>query len=97
LSLFSLTGEFFRVIGSTEAGGKLNDVCFASNGDIVAAGSDKHDILVFSPDGPGSRLLRRFGSNGERDGQFKRPIAVAFAQGRLYVLDAVSARVQVFE
>lgn len=95
LSLFAITGEFIRVIGATEAGAALFDVCFDNDCDIVTAGYGKHEIIVFSPDD--SRVLRRFGCKGTADGQFMFPTAVAFAQGRLYVLNRLDTRVQVFE
>ena len=95
LSMFTISGEFIRVIGATEVGGWQCDVCFASSCDIVTGGYDKHEIIVLSADD--DRVLRRFGCEGTDDGQFQYPIAVTFAQDCLYVLDAHSARVQVFE
>lgn len=92
MSLFTLMGDFLRCIG--EGTLKLPvDVDFASNGDILVA--DHHRICVFSPDG--STLLRAFGSEGDITGHFKCPTALAMHGDKLYVIDWMSHRVQVFK
>lgn len=95
LSVLTVTGELVCVIGSREDNGDLTDACYTSCGDIVTVGSGNQEIIVFSSDG--STVKSRFGSYGNDNGLFQYPCAVAYVQGRLYVLDEDSVRVQVFE
>lgn len=53
-----------------------------------------HDIKVF--DGQG-RLVARWGQRGDGPGEFNLPTHLAFAQGRLWVTDALNARVQALD
>jgi sugar lactone lactonase YvrE len=55
----------------------------------------QHRVLVFDASG---RLTRQFGTEGEGDGQFEYPNAVATdAAGRIYVADSNNGRVQIFD
>ena len=94
LSVFTLTGEFVRCIGE----GELSDVCdmeFADNGDAIVCDSNCNRICVYSVND--SELLRQWGGEGDADGQFEIPTALAMCGSQLYVLDEYTDRVQVFE
>lgn len=41
-------------------------------------------------------LLRRLGSDGDGDGEFRSPVALAVRDGSAYVLDSSTARLQEF-
>lgn len=93
LSVFTLSGGFVRCLGV----GLLNRPSHtevASNGDIVVSEIGGNRVCVLSPDG--SSLLRSFGVKGNTNGSFRTPASLAMHDGKLYVLDADSDRVQVF-
>lgn len=94
LGRFTLSGEFVQYIG---AGLLLEpqDVVFASNGDAIVADSSNNRICVFTPNG--SALLRSFGSEGDAPGQFKCPVGLAIHGNTLYVIDTLTARLQIFQ
>lgn len=93
VAVFSVLGQFICTIGSGVLV-SVWDLDFAPNGDILVADTDKQRICVFSPDG--STLLRKFGSQGEGPGLFRDPVSLAIHDGKLYVLDLNSRRVQCF-
>ena len=52
-------------------------------------------IQVFDPEG---RLLRKWGNDGDEDGQFSQPVGIAVdGEGNVYVVDAGNHRIQVFD
>jgi DNA-binding beta-propeller fold protein YncE len=59
---------------------------------IYVADAYAHDIKVFADDG---RLLHTMGARGSEPGEFNYPTHLAFANGRLFVTDALNSRVQV--
>ena len=94
LSVYTLAGEFVKCIGEGKLKG-ARDVEFAENGDIIVCdGRSGHSAYIFAADG--STLLHRWGGEGDADGKFKYPTALAMCGGQLYVLDLDSKRVQVF-
>ena len=94
LSMFTLAGEFVKCIceGQLKA---AHDIEFGETGGIIVCDGPNHRICVYSADG--STLLRQWGGQGDADGKFKRPTALAMCGGQLYVLDQVTKRVQVFQ
>ena len=93
-SVFTLTGEFVRCIGEGEPTAAA-DVEVTNKGDIIVCDGWADRICVYSADG--STLLRQWGGEGDADGAFTGPTALAICGGQLYVLDEHSKRVQVFE
>ena len=77
------------------AEGNQCDVLMVPSGDLVVADNGNARVSVYSRDG--KALKRTFGARGGRDGEFERPVALAYANRRLYVLDTGTKRVQVFE
>ncbi len=75
--------------------GGTGDVVQSVSGEYVVADFDNHRVCVFSPDG--SEVVRSWGLVGTGDGQLQSPTALAAAGKHLYVIDASSSRVQVFE
>ncbi|MEF8940008.1 MAG: hypothetical protein V5A22_09185 [Salinivenus sp.] len=64
------------------------------DGHIVVADFYNHRIQIFSPDGS---FLAAFGEQGTGEGQFERPVDLAFdEEGRLHVVDFGNDRIQVF-
>jgi len=63
-------------------------------GMIYVADSRAHDIKLFDAQG---RFVDVIGRRGASDGEFNFPTHLAFAKDRLYVTDAINARVQVFD
>ena len=60
---------------------------------IYVADTYAHDIKVFDDDG---RLVATIGHRGEGPGEFNFPTFLAFANGKLYVTDAMNSRIEVF-
>ena len=61
--------------------------------DNIWVSATNHAVQQFSPTG---ELMRRIGSHGEAQGQFKTPHAMAFdRRGHLHVVDTMNHRVQV--
>jgi len=60
---------------------------------LYVADTYAHDIKVFDAAG---KLVRTLGRAGEESGEFNYPTYLAFAKGRLYVTDALNARIQIF-
>ena len=71
------------------------DVEIAPSGEVIVADPRAHRVCVFSANG--HTLLRTWGTEGTADGQFKEPTALALVGNKLFVLDRLSACVQVFE
>jgi hypothetical protein len=103
---FSKDGELLMTLGKKGVAGsgkdtfnKPSDVLVAPNGNIFVA--DGHDaggnnrIVKFAPDGT---YIKEWGSEGQADGQFVDPHALAMdAQGRLFVGDRGNSRIQIFD
>ena len=103
---FSQDGELLMTLGKEGVAGdgpdtfnQPSDVLVAPNGDIFvadghgAAGNNR--IVKFSADGT---FIRKWGSTGEADGQFRDPHALAMdSQGRLFVGDRANNRIQIFD
>lgn len=105
LSLFTSAGAFVR--SRSAWANEPSSVVIASNGAVLVPCASVHRVCVIplemSPLHPPPTVRRRvfpapfnFGSEGDGTGQFNRPTALAMHGGQVYVLDAHSARVQVF-
>jgi len=93
--LTTVEGALVRHIGAGVLGHGNKQVGMLRTGDVVVTDQSNHRVCVFSS-ADGS-LLRVWGGKGYDNGQFELPVAFAVLRARLYVLDACSARVQVFE
>lgn len=87
-------GLVVKTIPTGLGSGGWNDVCFTTSGDVIATDSKNNKICVFSLGD--TTLQHEFGREGVGNGQFKSPTALSYVNGRLYVLDHLSPRVQVF-
>jgi len=65
----------------------------ATSGNVFVADTAAHCVKVFSADG---RFLRTIGEPGDAPGQLNAPIHVGVRDGRLYVSDALNARVLIY-
>ena len=85
-------GELMSSFGSI--GRNPNDIVIDSDGTIYVADRGNNRICVFGAGGGDMKFS--WGSKGTADGQFESPATLALSQGKLYVLDINSSRVQVF-
>lgn len=93
LTAFTLEGEVVRHFGAKGLSGP-SDVCQTrSDGELVVVDNSAHIIHVLA----GNDLLKSFGGNGYKDGEFQNPQAVARFGNTFFVLDWNSCRIQVFE
>ena len=93
LGMFTVEGVFVKHIGVGVLGGPC-DVDFTADGRIIVADWWNNRVCVFAADGV---MTSSWGTEGSSDGQFKRPTALAVSGDKLLVLDAYTARVQVFD
>ena len=93
-SLFTVGGMFVQCVGAgvLKGGG---DVAFSALGEVVASDANNDRVCVFG--GAQHALVRSWGCDGDGDGQFQRPTALAVAGTHLYVMDEGTGRVQMFE
>lgn len=91
----SVLRSFTHGCAKYSVSGCVHGLTVTPYGDIIMVDNNSHRVLVFNEDG--SVLSRVWGRQGKNDGEFNFPAAVAFRNGRLYVLDEGSLRVQVFE
>jgi len=94
LSMFTVDGVWVKHIGVGVLGGGWSDVDFTADGRIIVADYWSHRVCIFAADGV---MISSWGSRGSSDGQFEYPTALAISGDKLLVLDANSARAQVFD
>ena len=94
LSMFTVDGVWVKHIGVGVLGGGWSDVDFTADGRIIVADYWNHRVCIFAADGV---MISSWGSRGSSDGQFEYPTALAISGDKLLVLDANSARAQVFD
>jgi len=95
VSVFTVDGEFAMHIGVGVVDNSDKDVEIDVNGDIIVADSRNHRVCVFPFEG--GPMSASWGVQGTGDGQFEDPSVLALEGSRLYVLDRINDRVQVFE
>ncbi len=81
---FSTNGQFRAswIMPEVQVG-KPEDLCMATNGNLLVADTHYSRIVEFSPDG---RLIRTFGSYGRAPGQFIYPVGICCdREGNIYV------------
>ncbi|NUQ48670.1 MAG: hypothetical protein HUU27_01945, partial [Phycisphaerae bacterium] len=85
-----------RRLGALGTGAPLGPrgVAVAEDGAVFVTDGAADRVVVFSPDGA---LKANWGRRGRAPGEFCEPGAITVAAGRVYVLDAGNARVQVFD
>lgn len=94
VSLFSPLWALERCVGVGQLGDGDVDVAWLGDDAFVVADPSHHRVCVFrARDGA---LVESWGGKGTSPGCFVRPSGVAHHDGRLYVLDACTPRVQVF-
>ena len=69
-------------------------VAVAADGEVLVTDGAADCVVVFSPDGT---QRAKWGRRGRAAGEFCEPGAISVVAGRVYVLDAGNARVQVFD
>jgi 6-phosphogluconolactonase (cycloisomerase 2 family) len=99
LSMFRVSnGRLAKLVGGTgtDVVSRFEkDVEFGPNGDLLVADCGRAHVCVFSAES--DALVHSWGAQGETDGQFTFPTALALVDAKLFVLDGGSPRVQVFE
>jgi DNA-binding beta-propeller fold protein YncE len=100
--VYSPKGQFIRQWGSEGRGdGQFiypTDLAWDSKGHVfVSEYGDNDRIQVFDTTVDPPKLLYRFGSFGQGDGQFSRPQSMVIDHDVLYVTDACNHRIAVFK
>jgi hypothetical protein len=95
VALFTIMGDFVQCVGSRETLDWPCDVCVSDMGEYVVVSPMANCVVVFSADG--RTVATRFGCKGASNGRFMNPSAITVSQGRLFVVESQSGRVQVFE
>jgi tripartite motif-containing protein 71 len=92
VKLFDPSGKFIRQIGS--AGAFVAGIAVDFDGNVILADMKANNVQIYNQQG---KLLTSFGSGGELDEQFGRPIAVAIdREGNILVSDPENDRVAVW-
>ena len=99
---FSHDGKLLLKLGERGVAGddpahfnRPSDVAVAPDGSFyVSDGYRNNRIMKFAPDG---KFLFQWGTKGKGPGQLDLPHAIAFASGRVYVVDRGNKRIQVFD
>ena len=99
---FSHDGKLLLKLGERAVAGddsahfnRPSDVAEAPDGSLyVSDGYRNNRIMKFAPDG---KFLFQWGTKGKGPGQLDLPHALAFASGRVYVVDRGNKRIQVFD
>ncbi|MBQ8752592.1 MAG: NHL repeat-containing protein [Clostridia bacterium] len=86
----TITGD---VIAPEGEGSVLVDICSTANGDYYVLDANKCRVFAYNQEG---YLLYVFGGRGTQVGTFSNPVAIEYRDGKLYVLDEVTATVTVF-
>lgn len=97
IQVFDRKGTLERIIPVVDASGPVRPVgvVVSDSGDeVYVTGNVNHNVMVFGPDG---KLLREWGSEGVRTGQFRYPATMALHEGLVYVVDVLNSRVQIFD
>lgn len=97
LQLFTPEGVFVRLIGGQGANGRMfsypYDVALDAAGNLVVSEFGSNRVQVVSRDG---RSLAVWGQPGAAPGEFHEPWGICVLRGRIFVVDALNDRVQVF-
>jgi DNA-binding beta-propeller fold protein YncE len=99
---FSHDGKLLLKLGERAVSGddhahfnRPSDVAVAPDGSFyVSDGYRNNRIMKFAPDG---KFLFQWGTKGNGPGKLDLPHAIAFATGRVYVVDRGNKRIQVFD
>lgn len=94
---FSSDGIFLATILLQEGKQKVVpiDVAISNDGrELFVTASNSHRVLVFRGNG---EQVRGWGEEGKDPGQFRYPATLALANGTLYVVDVLNARIQTFD
>jgi len=63
-------------------------------GELFVTSNNSHRVLVFSSAG---ELLRSWGGEGDKPGQFRYPATLTLANNSVFVVDVLNARIQRFD
>ncbi|PIQ96960.1 MAG: hypothetical protein COV67_06790, partial [Nitrospinae bacterium CG11_big_fil_rev_8_21_14_0_20_56_8] len=92
---FTFKTSFRSARQGTEELSPPSGFSFTPEGNLVVSDDFKHRIQIFSPDG---ELIRCFGSQGNRPGEFHYPKGTAVdGAGNIYVADSWNHRIQKFD
>ncbi len=92
--------EFVREVGQSDKKAKQRTMSApqalaAGLNEVYVADTDAHRVVVLDLDG---KVLRTWGSKGDKAGQFRVPAGIAVdEQARVYVSDTGNHRIQVFD
>jgi hypothetical protein len=92
--MFTVDGAFVKTIGSDDIGDHVFHV-LCSGSSVFVLELSRHRVCVFSLET--GALIRTFGTRGPENGQFDHPSSLAAHNNKLFVLDGLVLRVQVFQ
>ena len=94
--LFTPAGRLQKVIDTPDGFGRPTGLAFSAKDKLLyVVDTLASEVCVFDLSG---KLVRRFGSRGQANGQFNYPTYVFVdANGKAYVTDSLNFRVQVFD
>ncbi len=95
IQIFTDKGKYlssFPVKNKGKAIRPIDIIRHSRSGNIIVSGANR--LLTYSPEG---ELLKKWGSNGVNQGEFRYPATLAeLNDGRIAVVDVLNSRVQVF-
>ena len=98
VKVFDENGDCLKTIGQKGSGlgqfTKSVDLTLDQNDNLYVADAIDNRVQIFDPNG---RFLLAFGSVGVGDGYFKQISAIAATEGKIYVADYLSDKIQVFK
>ncbi len=92
---YTLTGKLVLAIGRSEEFGNPSNLAYSSkNNSLYISDSKNHVIRVY--DATTGTFKFEFGEPGDQEGQFNRPAGIAIQGDKIYVVDQMNFRVQIF-
>ena len=92
---YTLEGKLVLAIGKSEEFGNPTNIAYSSkNNWLYISDSKKHVIRVY--DATTGAFQFEFGEPGELEGYFNRPAGIAVQGDKVYVVDQMNFRVQIF-
>ncbi|NHZ86674.1 MAG: 6-bladed beta-propeller [Planctomycetia bacterium] len=89
------TGKLILAIGKSQEFGNPSNLAYSSkNNSLYISDSKNHVIRVY--DATTGKFKFEFGEPGDQEGQFNRPSGIAIQGDKVYIIDQMNFRVQIF-
>lgn len=96
IQVFDTNGSYKDSISIREGGELIRPVDIAVNTDsrlIYVTGNNNHKVMAYDYTG---NLLRQWGGEGTNNGELRFPATISLYDKKIYVVDVLNSRVQVF-